>query len=290
MTIPVNWVRVRRPGKTLDYERKTTYDLTIRVSDNLDPDDNADTSWDDQIDVTIQVNNVAEAGEITLSSSLPVVGEAITGTLTEPDGVDFGNSREINWQVGRNADPNATTWEAVVNRNRNTKLLEYTPVADDAGQYLRFRASYWDNHDSDNLQVTTVVTANAVLAEAPTNRAPAFDDGSSASRSVAEDATGGSNIGNPITATDPEGDFLTYGMEGAEAGDFQVDASTGQISLATNADLDYEHRSSYSFRMRVQDGKDAGGNAETDTVWDTFINVTISVTNVEEPGTVVLDA
>ena len=279
-----------QPGKSLDYERKTTYDLTIRVSDNLDLDDNADTSWDDQIDVTIQVNNVAEASEITVSSSLPVVGEAITGTLAEPDGVDFGNSRQINWQVGRNADPNAITWEAVVNSNRNTELVEYTPVADDVGQYLRFRASYWDNQDSENLQVTTVVTANPVLAEPPTNRAPAFDDGSSASRSVAEDATGGSNIGDPITATDPESDSLTYGITGAEAGYFQVDASTGQISVGANVELDFEDKATYEFRMRVHDGKDTGGNAESEISWDSFINVTVRITNAEEPGTVATDS
>ncbi len=279
-----------QPGKSLDYERKTTYDLTIRVSDNLDLDDNADTSWDDQIDVTIQVDNVAEASEITVSSSQPVVGEAITGTLAEPDGVDFGNSRQINWQVGRNADPNAITWEAVVNSNRNTELVEYTPVADDVGQYLRFRASYWDNHDSENLQVTTVVTANPVLAEPPTNRAPAFDDGSSASRSVAEDATGGSNIGDPITATDPESDSLTYGITGAEAGYFQVDASTGQISVGANVELDFEDKASYEFRMRVHDGKDTGGNAESEISWDSFINVTVRITNAEEPGTVAMDS
>ena len=279
-----------RSGKSLDYERKTTYALTIRVSDNLDEDDNADTSWDDQIDVTIQVNNVAEAGEIALSGSQPVVGEAITGTLAEPDGVDFGNSRQINWQVGRSADPNSTTWEAVVNRNRNTKLIEYTPVADDVGQYLRFRASYWDNQDSENLQVTTVVTANTVLEEAPTNRAPGFDDGSAASRSVAEDAAGGVNIGDPITATDPESDSLTYGITGAEARYFQIDASTGQISVGTNVALDYEDRSSYSFRMQVHDGKDAGGNAETETAWDSFITVTVGVTNVDEPGVASTDS
>ena len=279
-----------QPGENLDYERKTTYDLTIRVSDNLDLDGNADTSWDDQIDVTIQVNNVAETGEITLSNSLPVVGEAVTGTLTEPDGVDFGNSRQINWQVGRNADPNATTWEAVVNRNRNTKLLEYTPVADDVGQYLRFRASYWDNHDSDNLQVTTFVTANAVLAEAPTNRAPSFNDGSETSRSVPEDATGGSNAGDPVAATDPESGSLTYGITGEEADYFQVDASTGQISVGASVELDFEDKDSYEFQMQVHDGKDTDGNPESEISWDSFINVTVRITNVEEPGNVATDS
>ena len=62
--------------------------------------------------------------------------------------------------------------------------------------------------------------------------------------------------------------------------------SSGQ--LRTKDALDYETKSSYSVTVSVSDSKDAGGNA--DTAADDTVILTITVTNVEEEGTVDLSS
>ena len=46
------------------------------------------------------------------------------------------------------------------------------------------------------------------------NQRPEFTDGSSATRRMDENTTGVQNIGDPISATDPESTTLTYSLEG----------------------------------------------------------------------------
>ena len=49
------------------------------------------------------------------------------------------------------------------------------------------------------------------------NRAPVFRDGATAARSVAEDAVAGASVGSPVTASDSDGDRITYSLGGDDA-------------------------------------------------------------------------
>ena len=102
------------------------------------------------------------------------------------------------------------------------------------------------------------------------NEAPVFTEGATATRSVAENTAAGTNIGAAVTATDVDGDTLTYSLSGTDAASFDIDTSTGQIQ--TKAALDYESKTSYSVTVGVSDG----------SLSDT-IAVTINVTDVNEP-------
>ena len=102
-------------------------------------------------------------------------------------------------------------------------------------------------------------------------------------RGVDENAATGSNVGSPVTATNADGDALTYTLSGSNA--FAIDASSGQITV--QAALDYETQNSYSLTVSVSDGKDASGGAD-DGVDDT-IALTVNVGNVDEAGTVTLN-
>ena len=73
-------------GKTMDYETRPSYSVTLSVHDGRDPYGNADTTIDDTIDVTITVTNLEEAGEITLSWDQPQVDSEITAELEDPNG------------------------------------------------------------------------------------------------------------------------------------------------------------------------------------------------------------
>ena len=85
----------------------------------------------------------------------------------------------------------------------------------------------------------------------PSNHAPEFSEGANAERSVAEDAANPSNVGNPVTATDADGDNLTYTLEGPDAASFTLDSGTGQLRTAIV--LDYETKASYHIIVYVYD-------------------------------------
>ena len=103
------------------------------------------------------------------------------------------------------------------------------------------------------------------------NAPPAFPSTETGTRSVDENTASGEDIGDPVAATDGEGDTLTYSLGGTDAASFAIDAS-GQIT--SSAALDYETKSSYSVEVQVSDGKDKDGNA--DTAIDAAITVSIS--------------
>ena len=111
----------------------------------------------------------------------------------------------------------------------------------------------------------------ALAGLSASNQQPEFDDGSSAARSVTENATAGTAVGAPVSARDDDGDTLTYDLAGADAADFSIHASTGQLRTATA--LDHEAGSSRAVTVSVSDGN--GGSAT--------IPVTVAVDDVDEP-------
>ena len=88
-------------------------------------------------------------------------------------------------------------------------------------------------------------------------------------------------VGDPVTATDRDGDALTYALTGSNA--FVINASTGQISVKQGAVLDYEAKSSYTVTVSVTDSKDDNGDVEANPAIDDTVKVTITVLNVNEP-------
>ena len=100
---------------------------------------------------------------------------------------------------------------------------------------------------------------------------PAFEDGASASRVVAENAATGTAVGTAVAAMDAVGKGLAYSLAGANATDFAIDTSSGQLTTA--AVLDHEAGPSRSVTVSATD---ADGGA-------TSIPVTVAVSDVSEP-------
>ncbi len=98
---------------------------------------------------------------------------------------------------------------------------------------------------------------------------PVFTEGASATRSVAENTAAGENIGDPVAATDPDNDTLTYTLGAADAESFDIEESSGQ--LQTKAALDYETKTSYTVEVTATDPSGAGAT----------ITVTVTVTDVD---------
>ena len=124
----------------------------VQVSDGVDTNGNPDKAIDHFLDLVITVTNVDEAGVVTFSESNIRVGSALTATLTDPDG---GVTGEM-WQWARSSDK--TTWTTITGATSGS----YTPVLDDADNYLRATVSYTDAGGSG--KSAQAVTASMVVA------------------------------------------------------------------------------------------------------------------------------
>ena len=102
------------------------------------------------------------------------------------------------------------------------------------------------------------------------NIPPVFTEGTHTTRSVREYTLGATPIGDPVSATDANGGYLTYTLGGPDADSFRIGESNGQ--LRTDAALHYGTKNSYSVTISVSDS-----NEGTDS-----ITVTIYVTDVNE--------
>ena len=99
------------------------------------------------------------------------------------------------------------------------------------------------------------------------------DISSSSSFSVAENQT---SIGI-VTATDADGDTLSYSISGTDAASVSINSSSGALSFNTSPD--YETRSSYSIIVTVSDGTN-----------ETTQSITVNVTDVNDAPVFTSDA
>ncbi len=246
----------------LDYEARSQYSVTIQVRDSKDQDNRVNAVTDDTIDITINVNNVEEAGWILLSSRQPEIGTAFTAAIDDPD----GSVTPTSWKWERS--PQKGTWTTIT----NATAASYTPVSPaDNGNYLRVTASYTDGQGSGKTSVGT--SDNPVRDTPDSNVAPTFSS-KTATRNVNEGSAAGVNIGTPVSATDADaGDanLLTYSLSGTDAGLFNINRATGQLMV--KAPLDYEGKASHIVTVKAED---PSGESAT-------ITVTIGVNDVDEP-------
>ena len=257
----------------LDFETKASYSVTVGVSDSKDSMDMPDTLVDATIAVTINVTNVDEDGTVTITGT-EKGGQTLTAAVTDPDGTVSNET----WQWTRSATATGT----FANISGATSST-YTLVAADVGKFLKAEASYTDPQGSGKS-----ATSNATGEIDANNNEPEFSS-ATATRTLPENSGSGVNVvGGTITASDSDsGDTLTYSLSGTDSGSFEID-SNGQLKTKTGVihDFNFEAtKKSYSVTIEVRDSKDAAGNSNATT--DDTIMVTINLTNVNEPPTIV---
>ena len=271
-----------KPNATIDYESRQSYLVTINVHDGLDTSHNPDTGIDASLTLTIDVNNLDDAGTVEISSEHPEVDTAIRATLTDPD----GNVRGTSWQWYRGASRNGSFTPI-----ENATGRSYTPVQADARQYLRVRATYTDGHGA--AKEAEAVTRNATTPVS-TNQA-AFFRSEHITFNVPENSSSGHLVGD-VSVTDPNGDQLYYGLHHTSHLDYQADYfkrtcdlgyDNGRITVKQGVVLDYEHESPLTVTIKLTDELDPFG--EYDYLWDDTVTLTIKVTNIDEPGTLDLE-
>ena len=119
------------------------------------------------------------------------------------------------------------SWFAIQNATNQAR----PPSADDVNSYLRVTVTYTDKFGSG--KTASAVSANAVEARTVANSAPKFTDeddvqtGTQVSRTFEEGAKG-SAVGNPVTATDADGDILIYTLAGTDDDKFEIDSAAAR--------------------------------------------------------------
>ena len=237
----------------LDYETKTPYSVTVSVSDG--------NGSSDSIDVTITVTNVNEAPSFANSTATRSIAEntaANTNIGTAISATDPDTGDTLTYTLG-GADAAAFRINSTNGRLKTRAALDYETKSS-----YTVRITVSDSELTDTIDVTINVT------DVDENRAPAFAEGTSTTRSVAENTAANTNIGSAVSATDPDNDTLTYTLGGTDAAAFSIVSFSGQ--LQTRAALDYETKSSYAVTVSVSDSNSGSDN----------ISVTINVIDAPE--------
>ncbi|MEP4152640.1 MAG: cadherin domain-containing protein, partial [Lentilitoribacter sp.] len=102
----------------------------------------------------------------------------------------------------------------------------------------------------------------------------AVSDTDSSANTIAEDVSNGDSVGITASATDADGsnNTVTYSLSDDAGGIFEIDASTGEVSIADASGIDYENATSHSIEVTATS---ADGSTSTQSY-------TINVTDVDE--------
>ena len=251
-------------GATGTQAEKNVYEVTVEATGGSE-------------DVTVTVTNEDEDGSASLDQYQPQVGRGLVASVSDPDSDE--TDQEWQWARGASASGPFTDIDGATNPSR-------APTTDDTGMYLRASVTYTDSFGSGKM--ASVVSDRAVEDLTLANARPSFEgqdqtgpteddvpggtvqDNIIVSRSVAENSAVGTAIGDPITATDSDGDVLIYtldwspdlrtgsGTAATPSGDarFSIDRATGQVKVGKK--LNYEAAENTA-------DKDEGGTLAADT-------------------------
>ena len=240
-----------RSGVTYDYETKNSYSVTVRVQDS-------------------KGGSATIAVTITLTDENETPGRPDAPTVT----ASTLNSLSLRWTAPtssgsaisdydvqyREAGGNFTDWPHT-GTGTNTTI---TGLTANTRYEVQVRARNAQGVSNWSPSATGTTTAN---------QSPVFSEGTSTTRSIAENTGTGQNIGNPVSATDGDNDQITYSLEGRDASAFTIQSNSGQLTTRSSQTYDYETKDRYSVTVRAQDGK--GGSAT--------IAATITLTDENEP-------
>jgi len=221
-----------------DYETKSTYSLTVIASDGVNNTNQ---------EITVNVTDVVE-------NSAPVFTSNAAFTAAE-------NQISIGSVVTSDAESDSITY--------SLSGADASSLAISSSGVLTFSSSPdYETKTSYSASVTandgTNVTSQAITITITNinDNNPAIS--SDASFNAAENQTG---IGS-VSASDADGDSLTYSLSGIDASSLSI-SSSGVLTFGSS--VDYETKTSYSATVSVSDGTNAVSQ-----------NITISITNLND--------
>ena len=206
-----------------DYEQPTDanldndYEVTVQAADGTSLPGETLTGT---LAVTVTVKDAV--GKVSLSSSQPRVGVALTTTVDDPDGVDPAPTDPDTWCWERSLLPAFLSNETTDVDCTPTTTGTYPPVADDERHYLRVTVTYTDDQGTRKGELRELLV-HADTSE-PVDPAP--------SRPRSSSSGGGGGGGGACTQDD------VHGNSAAQATAMALATETGG-ALCPAADVDY---------------------------------------------------
>ncbi|MFO1389176.1 retention module-containing protein, partial [Cellvibrio sp.] len=255
-------------GSLLDYESATSHTVTVKAVSS----DGSETTGDFTINITNTNDNPVVLSDS--NAALNTVAEgAATGSLVGVTalGTDADAGTTVTYSLTDNAGGrfaiNATTGVITV---ANGSLLDYESAT---SHTVTVKAV-----SSDGSETTGDFTINITN----TNDNPVvLSDSNAALNTVAEGAANGSLVGVTALGTDADaGTTVTYSLTDNAGGRFAINATTGVITVANGALLDYESATSHTVTVKAvsSDGSETTGD------------FTIAVTNTNDNPVVLSDS
>ena len=164
-------------------------------------------------------------------------------------------------------------------------------------QYMYHAGHGWTDQSHEGLIMKMAIHASGDL---PSISTPAFID-TDCDGTVGpyefsvDEMSAADTLVDVAVAGDADGDSMTYSVSGTDVAAFNnafnLDASTGEITVKSSSEIDYESSQvSYSITVSVTDGEDASGVAESQPTTDATTSVRINVIDIDEPGTVTVSS
>ena len=261
---PNTGVITLKNGAKLRYKEKKKYQFEVKISDrSLDKKSGPLTTY---ATVTVNVTDENEPSEFRVLSSLYEVNEMVplktqlddkivvfddddadvdALTITIEDNATAASLFEV-VQVGKTKD-NESTFAIQVKKD-----IDYEKLYDEVEKNADFEVTLTikDSRGKNPVSKQTVIRVNDV------NEEPAFTEDSYAFE-ISESTTKPTAIG-VAEAKDPDiynPKFGTkyFSLEGDDAAPFDVDVSTGEISIIKTSELDHETKPVYKFTVIVTD-------------------------------------
>ena len=256
---------------------------------------------EDTHDVVVTVTDVDEAGTVRITRPQPQVDRSLEAIMSDED----AGVSDVRWRWTRSED--GRVWTEI----EGATVPRLTPTPDDVGMYLRASVTYSDRFGSG--KTASAVSARRVEARTLANAAPSFADQDEdedtdyidVSRSIPENTPEGAVIGDPLSATDADGDLLFYELLGTpdledENGQtrFTIDNLTGQIKVgkklgADPGEREDEDSTALTSVPALPPDEDAGDADNSEYVLRVMVsdpstasatvNVVVTVTEVNEP-------
>ena len=235
-----------------DADTDSAYEVSVEAYEV--PVEASDGSLVGRIEVTINILDVNE----------PLVAEDDLVTIVE-------DTRTYLNVLANDNDPESADLTVTAPASTDNASLVVQP-----GGVIRYSPNpNFDKQDRFTYQIsdgTDRASATVIVTIEPVNDAPAFPVGPMRLK-VAKDAQEGDKVGQPVTATDAEGDPLTYKLIGNNF-PFEIDTSSGQILVGPGASFDPTVQDTYTVAVRARDP----GFAKSDIL----VTITVTATGVNE--------
>ncbi|MBN1373577.1 MAG: cadherin repeat domain-containing protein, partial [Anaerolineaceae bacterium] len=248
----------------INHEANPAFTLTVQATDNGSP------ALSDTATVTVNVNDINDVPVVsgaTFSVAENSPATTVVGVVTAAD--EDLPVQTLSWLItagntGGAFTINSATREIIV---VNSAALDF-----ETNPTFTLTVTATDN-GSPNMTGSATVTINLTGV----NEAPVVSD---ATFTLAENSPVTTVVGT-VTATDPENPALTWSITGGNGlGAFAINATSGQITVASSTPLDLETNPTFSLTVQAAD---PGGLTGSGTV-------TINLTNANEPPVVVDNA